>query len=84
MDRRNYKEFMADSGNTAQFRNRQAGWRSVIRTLAAGYAVLVLAKSEITKTFAWGGIYGGTTEIKDVEEGFAEAVASVLLGQSSQ
>lgn len=44
----------------------------------------VLGKSEITKTFAWGGIYGGTTEIKDVEEGFAEAVASVLLGQSSQ
>lgn len=44
----------------------------------------VLGKSEITKAFAWGGIYGGTTEIKDVEEGFAEAVASILLGQSSQ
>lgn len=42
----------------------------------------VLAKSEVTKTFAWGGIYGGATGIKDVEEGFAEAVAKVLLGQS--
>lgn len=44
----------------------------------------VLGKSEVTKTFAWGGIYGGTTGIKDVEEGFAEAVANVLLGQSSR
>jgi len=41
----------------------------------------VLGKSEVTKTFAWGGIYGGTTSIKDVEEGFAEAVAKVVLGQ---
>lgn len=34
---------MTDGGNTAQPGNRPAGWRSVIRTLAAGYAVLVLA-----------------------------------------
>ena len=44
----------------------------------------ILGKSEVTKTFAWGGIYGGATGIKDVEEGFAEAVAKVLLGQPSQ
>jgi len=44
----------------------------------------ILGKSEVSKTFAWGGIYGGATGIKDVEEGFAEAVAKVLLGQSSQ
>ena len=37
----------------------------------------------VTKTFAWGGIYGGTTDIRDVEDGFAEAVAKILLGQPS-
>jgi hypothetical protein len=45
---------------------------------------VVLAKSEVTKTFAWGGMYGGFTGIKDLEGGFAEAVAQVLLGQASQ
>jgi hypothetical protein len=44
----------------------------------------VIGKVEVTKTFAWGGIYGGTTGIKDVEEGFAEAVAKLVLGQSSE
>src|SRR5215475_2803143 len=32
-----------------------------------------LAKYEVTKTFAWGGIYGASTSIEDVEEGFADA-----------
>ena len=44
----------------------------------------ILGKSEVTKTFAWGGIYGGATGIKDVEEGFAEAVVQVILGQPAQ
>jgi len=44
----------------------------------------VLGKSQVTKTFAWGGVYGGTIAIKDVEEGFAEAVAKVVLGQFEQ
>jgi uncharacterized protein DUF4410 len=44
----------------------------------------VIGKVEVTKTFAWGGIYGATTGIKEVEEGFAEAVAKVVLGQSSE
>jgi hypothetical protein len=44
----------------------------------------VIGKFEVTKTFAWGGIYGGATGIKDVEDGFAEAVAKVVLGQSSE
>ena len=44
----------------------------------------VLGKSEVTKTFAWGGIYGGATGIRDVEEGFAEAVAKVVLGRPSE
>ena len=44
----------------------------------------VLGKSQVTKTFAWGGIYGGATRITDVEEGFAEAVAKVVLGKFEQ
>jgi hypothetical protein len=35
----------------------------------------------VTKTFAWGGIYGAAKDIEDVEEGFAEAVAQILTGQ---
>ena len=44
----------------------------------------VIGKFDVTKTFAWGGIYGGATGIKDVEDGFAEAVAKVVLGQPSE
>jgi hypothetical protein len=44
----------------------------------------VIGKFEVTKTFAWGGIYGVATGIKDVEDGFAEAVAKVVLGRSSE
>ena len=40
-----------------------------------------LAKYEVNKTFAWGGIYGGTIRMTDVEHGFAEAVAAILLGE---
>ncbi|HEY3065708.1 MAG TPA: DUF4410 domain-containing protein [Methylomirabilota bacterium] len=43
----------------------------------------VLGEFAVTKTFAWGGIYGGLTDIKDVEDGFAEAVANVVLGEPS-
>lgn len=42
----------------------------------------VMGKFEVTKTFAWGGLYGGTTGIEDVEAGFAEAVAKAVLGES--
>jgi hypothetical protein len=38
----------------------------------------------VTKTFAWGGIYGGVTSIKDVEAGFADAVADVVLGKAEE
>jgi hypothetical protein len=38
----------------------------------------------VNKTFAWGGIYGGTTTIEAVEEGFAEAVAEILLEKNKQ
>lgn len=40
-----------------------------------------LAVYEVTKTFAWGGIYGGSTSIEDVEVGFAEGVADAILGR---
>jgi hypothetical protein len=38
----------------------------------------------VTKTFAWGGIYGGVTSIRDVETGFADAVADVVLGKAEE
>lgn len=38
-----------------------------------------LAKHEVTKTFGWGGFYGATTGIRDVEEGFCKAVADSIL-----
>ena len=37
-----------------------------------------VAEFDIDKTFAWGGIYGGSTSIEDVEEGFAEGVAEAV------
>lgn len=40
-----------------------------------------LAQHEVNKTFAWGGIYGATTNIKDVEVGFCKAVAESILGK---
>ena len=38
----------------------------------------------ITKTFAWGGIYGGATTIKEVGEGFAMGVAETVTGQQKK
>jgi hypothetical protein len=40
-----------------------------------------IAQYEVNKTFAWGGLYGGITDIRDVEDGFAKAVASSILGK---
>ena len=37
-----------------------------------------LAEFNVQKTFAWGGIYGGSTTIETVEEGFAEGIAEAL------
>jgi hypothetical protein len=36
----------------------------------------------LSKTFAWGGVYGGTTTIEDAEQGFAEGIADSLTGQT--
>jgi hypothetical protein len=38
----------------------------------------------ISKTFAWGGIYGGTTSMEDIETTFADGVAAALTGQSEE
>ena len=41
----------------------------------------VVNQFTVSKTFAWGGIYGASTSILDVENPFAEAVANGLKGQ---
>jgi hypothetical protein len=38
-----------------------------------------IGEYEVSKTFAWGGAYGLTTKIEDVEDGFADAVANIVL-----
>ncbi len=35
----------------------------------------------VSKTFAWGGIYGGSTGIEEIEQTFADGVAAALTGQ---
>ena len=37
-----------------------------------------VATFAVSKTFAWGGLYGGTTRIEDVESGFARSVAEIF------
>jgi hypothetical protein len=37
-----------------------------------------IAKYQVSKDFSFGGIYGGTTRIEDVEVGFAKSVAEIL------
>jgi hypothetical protein len=38
-----------------------------------------VAEFTISKTFAWGGLYGGTTRIEDVEPAFCEGVAKTIV-----
>lgn len=42
---------------------------------------LKLGTYDITKTFAWGGLYGANTGLTDIEPGFADAVVAALLGE---
>ena len=51
-------------------------------TLEDGFRAAPLGRYEVTKTFAWGGPYEASTGIRDVEEGFADAVANVVLGRA--
>jgi hypothetical protein len=39
-----------------------------------------LGRYKVSKQFAFGGIYGATTRMEDVEEGFAKSVAEILHG----
>lgn len=38
----------------------------------------VVATYQVNKTFAWGGAYGGSVTIRDVEKGFAASVANIF------
>jgi Domain of unknown function (DUF4410) len=40
---------------------------------------VMLAKYEVSKTFAWGGVYGASKGITDIEKPFAEAVVEAIL-----
>jgi hypothetical protein len=42
-----------------------------------------LLRSQVTKTFAWGGLYGATTQITNIEDGFAKAVAASFTGKNT-
>jgi len=43
-----------------------------------------LAEFTLNKTFAWGGMYGASTRIEDVEPAFAEGVADAIVVQLSE
>jgi hypothetical protein len=43
-----------------------------------------LAEFSVKKTFAWGGIYGASTRIEDVEPAFAEGVAEAIVVQAPE
>ena len=55
---------------------------SVLVTPAGGGDVL--DKFTISKTFAWGGIYGASEGIEDIEPSFADGIAAALTGQSAE
>jgi len=38
----------------------------------------------VQKTFAWGGMYGASTRIEDIEQAFAEGIANALTGQGEK
>lgn len=50
-------------------------------TLSEKPADRSLGRYNIDKVFAWGGIYGATTDIEDIEAAFAEATAKAILGE---
>lgn len=43
-----------------------------------------IAEFTVQKTFAWGGAYGGSTRIEDVEPAFAEGVAEAIVAQATE
>ena len=49
--------------------------------ILAGTSNEKLADFTLTKTFAWGGVYGASTSMEDIEKTFASGVATSLTGQ---
>lgn len=43
----------------------------------------IIGEYDVSKDFAFGGIYGGVTRIEDVEKGFAKSVAEIVAKQTS-
>jgi Domain of unknown function (DUF4410) len=43
-----------------------------------------IAEFTVAKTFAWGGIYGASTSMDDIERTFADGVAAALTGQEEK
>lgn len=41
-----------------------------------------LAQYQVTKTFAWGGLYGASTKLQDVEVGFCKAAAEAIVDKA--
>lgn len=38
----------------------------------------------LSKTFAWGGVYGASTSIKDIENAYAEGIERSVTGAGGQ
>jgi hypothetical protein len=41
----------------------------------------LLEEFDMQKTFAWGGVYGASTSIEEIEDTFADGVAATVTGQ---
>ena len=50
-----------------------------IVTLVDATSDTSVATFNVTKDFAWGGIYGAATSIEDLENGFAKSVAAIFV-----
>jgi Domain of unknown function (DUF4410) len=44
----------------------------------------LVGEFRLSKTFAWGGIYGVSTSIEDIENTFADGVAAAVTGQTEK
>jgi Domain of unknown function (DUF4410) len=44
----------------------------------------LIGEFQMSKTFAWGGIYGASTSMEDIESTFADGVAATLTGQNEK
>jgi uncharacterized protein DUF4410 len=41
----------------------------------------LLEKFDLQKTFAWGGVYGASTSMEEIEDTFADGIAATVTGQ---